>query len=263
LRLMGSEVHVDTALGKGSRFWFDLQLPLADSSPRPVPRSPRVTGYAGPRKTVLVVDDQDDNRAMLVELFDAMGFETLEASDGAELLERAAADGPDLIVTDIAMPVMDGIEAIRRLRTLPTCAHLPVIAVSAHASMGGTDIQSRASADAYLNKPVDIAQLLQEAGRLLKLQWMSEQPRPGKAAAESMVMPPREEIEVLYRLAKGGNMRSIRARADHVRAMGSDYEPFARQLQVLADEFQSMAIVEFITAHRHPEDVAKSASSVG
>src|SRR5689334_16912515 len=82
--------------------------------------------------TILIVDDQQTNREVLAALLGYGGHQVVEASDGAEALESTRAHHPDLVITDILMPVMDGYEFVRQLRTDPSIAHTPVIYYTAH-----------------------------------------------------------------------------------------------------------------------------------
>ncbi|MEN3364158.1 MAG: hypothetical protein V7606_1432, partial [Burkholderiales bacterium] len=130
VRLMGGEIHVDTKLGQGSLFYFDLSLPaeskIAASSPQR-----NVSSYAGLRKRLLIVDDTPANRMLLVHLMGALGFDIAEATDGQQALEQARATRPDLILMDMVMPGMGGLEATRRLRQMEGLRQVPIIAVSA------------------------------------------------------------------------------------------------------------------------------------
>jgi CheY-like chemotaxis protein len=106
-----------------------------------------------------------------------LGFELVEASDGQALLASAQARRPDLVISDLVMPIMDGLEAIERLRQLPGLADVPVIAVSANAS-GLDEAQSLAAgASAFLPKPVEMDRLLAKVGELLELRW-TQAPMP-------------------------------------------------------------------------------------
>ena len=248
VRLMGSDIRAVSEPGRGSRFWFDVDADVAGAEPAG-PLQHAATGYAGTRRTVLVADDVADNRSLVVDLLGSLGFTVLEAVDGDDLLAQATVAHPDLVITDVVMPGSDGLDAMRRLRQLPGWNVVPIIAESANVS--GTDQAQAlaAGADAFLPKPIALNQLLQQVGERLQLRWTFS-PGVAEPPAAPMVPPPRDEIETLYRLARLGNMRSIRDRADHVGSLSDDYRPFADRLRALADRFQSRAIVELINGYR-------------
>jgi len=253
VRLMGSDIHAASEPGQGSRFWFEIDLPFVEGESVPVLSQHAATGYEGPRKTVLVVDDVKDNRALLVELLSSLGFATVEAANGEEMLAQASSARPDLIITDVVMPRLDGLEATRRLRTMPQFASLPILVVSANVSGSDQAESLAAGANAFLPKPIVFNQFLQHVGELLQLRWTMPPAIADGEPGAPLVAPPREEIEVLYQLARLGNMRSIRDRADHVGALGKQYRPFAERLRLLADRFQSRAIVDLVNGYRHPQ----------
>jgi len=174
VRLMGDDVHVQSRLGEGSRFWLDLWVPLARTAADAPVQARTVVGYDGPRRRVLVVDDIAENRSLIVDLLRALGFDTHEACDGRDGVARAAALRPDLILMDNVMPVMGGQEATRRLRALPEIGRVPIIAVSASATLSDQHHSLSAGADAFVPKPVDIDILLQHIGKLLELSWIHQ-----------------------------------------------------------------------------------------
>jgi signal transduction histidine kinase/DNA-binding NarL/FixJ family response regulator len=254
--LMGSVIEVESALGRGSRFWFDLDLPLAhvELPLPPVSRARFVRGYPGPRRRVLVVDDVPGNRATMVDFLTPLGFEVIEADNGASGLAAAQQAHPDLVLMDNVMPVMDGLEATRRLRQLPDMRNVAVVMVSASASAEDQQNSLAVGANAFLPKPIDLDRLLSEVGRLLDLHWISEAPPAAEAGAPApMVAPPDEEMQVLHHLAQTGNMRSIRERADHLASLGDVYQPFAARLREMADQYQSKAILELVRTLRDRE----------
>jgi PAS domain S-box-containing protein len=170
VRLMGGEINVDSTPGRGSRFWFELQLPVPAADPAQAARSSSIVQLAGAGRRVLVVDDVAVNRSVLVDLLTGCDFDVREAGDGEQALAAAADAAPDLILMDIAMPVMDGLEATRRLRQMPALSHVPIIAVSAGASASDRESSLAAGADEFITKPIDVELLLQQVGRLLKLE---------------------------------------------------------------------------------------------
>ena len=255
VRRMGSEVRIDSEPGRGSRFWFDVALHAAASPPLPAPPAPRIIGYDGERRRVLVVDDVSGNRAVIADLLGSLGFDVLEADQGEAALKIIETDPPDLVLMDILMPVMDGLAATLRLRAMPAYAKLPIIMLSAGASEPEREKSVQVGADVFLVKPIDFGELLRHIGRLLGLAWRhAAPPMPARvepeADATAMVAPPPDEMEQLFRLARIGNMRSIRERAEQLAAMDPRYAPFAERLELLASRFQSRAILELIAHYR-------------
>jgi two-component system cell cycle response regulator DivK len=111
-------------------------------------------------KRILVIEDQEDNRAILRDMLTASGYALIEAPNGAEGVDKAEAEKPDLILMDIQMPVMDGYEATRRIKARGTTAGIPVIAVTSYA-LSGDEVKARAAGcDAYVTKPFSPRQLL-------------------------------------------------------------------------------------------------------
>src|SRR3546814_2734071 len=104
--LMNSRIEIESKPGEGSRFWFELDMPIADAAPLPGSPVASVTGYLGPRRSVLIVDDMTENRAVLSETLGEMGFITRQASHGLTARHDAEATRPDLILMDVRMPVM-------------------------------------------------------------------------------------------------------------------------------------------------------------
>jgi CheY-like chemotaxis protein len=256
-RLMGSDIRVESRFGGGSRFWFDLLLPVADVGLRMASAERIATGYQGARKKVLVVDDVAGNRALAVDLLASLGFETFEAENGREALEKAQAFGPDLILMDAVMPVMDGLQATRRLRELPDVEGVPIIAVSASASRTDQENILAAGANAFVPKPLDFRRLLEQIGQFLHLTWVHEQPEAGAAPATEpripLIAPPPEDLEVLYHLALMGNMRDIREWATDLAARDARYVPFAEQLRGLTDRCQSKALLGLVEKYVRQE----------
>jgi signal transduction histidine kinase/ActR/RegA family two-component response regulator/HAMP domain-containing protein len=172
-QLMGSEIHVESAPGTGSRFWFELDCELADPEQAAPPRlQAPASGYAGPRRKLLIVDDVATNRRLLVELLQRLGFETCEAADGEQAFRMALAERPDLVLMDSTMPGVDGIEATKRIRQTPETSSLPIIVASANASPAARERCIAAGADAFVTKPITVDDLLEQIGRALRLEWL-------------------------------------------------------------------------------------------
>jgi two-component system cell cycle response regulator DivK len=111
-------------------------------------------------KRILVVEDQEDLRAILRDVLSASGYTVIEAVDGAEGVAKAAAEGPDLVLMDIQLPVIDGYDATRQIKALPGFAAIPIIAVSSFAMKGDEEKARAAGCDEYVTKPYSPVQLL-------------------------------------------------------------------------------------------------------
>ncbi len=111
-------------------------------------------------KRILVIEDQEDNRAILRDLLSAAGYGLIEAVNGADGLTKARAERPDLILMDIQMPVIDGYEATRRIKADANLSAIPIIAVTSYALSGDEAKARAAGCDAYVAKPFSPRQLL-------------------------------------------------------------------------------------------------------
>jgi signal transduction histidine kinase len=171
VRMMGGDIQVESLPGAGSSFWFELPLSSDEAVAAPVSQEPLPVGYEGPRRRLLVVDDVPGNRSMLSELLTRLGFEVGTAGDGESALLQLESGPWDAVMMDTTMPVMDGLEAIRRIRRHAGWQALPVISLSANASEADRNRCLAAGADAFLSKPIDRAALLKLLGELLSLQW--------------------------------------------------------------------------------------------
>jgi len=105
-------------------------------------------------KKILVVEDVELNQDLIVQLLED-NYEVLTAVDGAEGLQVAEREHPDLILMDLSLPVIDGWEATRRLKANAALKHIPIIALSAHAMMGDAEKALQSGCDDYLSKPLD------------------------------------------------------------------------------------------------------------
>ena len=210
VRLMGGDIQVHSEQGEGSVFSFEVEAPILQALPHEAPESGAPIGYEGERRKILVVDDVPQNRAMLLDSLETMGFEVAHACDGAEALTVAAWFQPDLIVMDLLMPVMDGYEATRRLRMSPQSADVPIIAMSASAR---ADTQTRcreAGANAFIAKPVEETTLLNAIADMLHLTYLREE-RAG-APEEALPLPANQSSVVAARAGKpAGPVRSFDA----------------------------------------------------
>ncbi len=117
---------------------------------------------------ILVVEDNELNRDMLTRRLERRGYETLIAADGAQGLELARRSRPNLILMDMSLPVLDGWEATRRLKSSPETSAIPIVALTAHAMSGDRERALEAGCDEYDTKPVEFPRLVLKIETLLK-----------------------------------------------------------------------------------------------
>ncbi|GAA6623206.1 AAA family ATPase [Scytonema sp. NUACC26] len=255
VQMMGGELKVESTLGKGSIFWFDLELPeiTLQSSVNSVQTN--IIGYLGARRKVLVVDDKWANRSVLANLLQPLGFEVAEATDGLDGIHKAREFEPDIIFMDLVMTVMDGFEATRRLKMLPNFQDIVVIAVSASVFEFERQQSREVGCDDFLPKPIKKAELLEKLRIHLALEWVYEEinnnvqlntPTSQIADTQSLVTPPAEELALLLHLAMKGDLKSIAKRAVELEKLDEQYVPFATYLRQLVKEFKSKQILEFL-----------------
>ena len=122
----------------------------------------------GSLPNILVVEDNQDNREMVVKVLKFNGYEVVEAVDGEEAIEKARAEDPDLILLDIFLPKMDGYEVTRRLKGDTRLKNIPIIALTAHAMKGSMEEALAAGCDGYIPKPIDVRELPKQIQHFLK-----------------------------------------------------------------------------------------------
>jgi len=121
-------------------------------------------------KKILVVEDNPQNMKVVLMTLKPHGYTLLQATDGEEALKVAVSDNPDLIIMDVQLPKMDGLEVTRELRQMPAFRQVPIIAVTAYAMKGDEEKAREAGCDAYLPKPVNTRQLPEMVAEMLQKQ---------------------------------------------------------------------------------------------
>ena len=246
VRAMGGDIAVTSEVGHGTTFAFEIDVPLTDALGEVALPERVVIGYRGPRKRLLVVDDVDANRGMLRDLLQPLGFDVCMAANGFDGIEQAIARHPDAILMDIVMPVMDGLEAARRIRRLPGLERTPIIAISASVAGTAHEAAARAPIDAFLGKPVQHRQLLQLLAQLLGLRLVYEEVQGGDSPQDAAVALPPGELDALRQVVREGDMRLIRQQANHIETLDARFKPWADQLRQLAETFQLAEIREMV-----------------
>ena len=244
--LMGSEIKVESELGQGSRFWFELSLPIAADAPVEVAPLPKIKGYQGDRRHILVVDDQEANRSVMLGLLAPLGFEVSLAANGQEALLQIAKTQPHLIFMDMIMPVMTGFEAVQIIRQQEKASTpLPIIAVSASVLDEDIGRIQNVGCNDFLPKPVEAQRMLALVQKHLRLEWIySDDAMAAKDEAEMktavspattlpFIIPPLDTLKQLHQLAQEGYMLRIQEVTEQLAAKNPAYAPFIQHITQL------------------------------
>ncbi len=269
VEMMGGELHVESILGKGSIFWTSLRLPrvshfeVIDKHPIPVqgyqllPDSPlHQQGRA--RYKVLVVDDKEENCSVIRNILVPLGFELEEAQNGQEAVTQAQQWLPDVILMDLAMPVMDGLTATHEIRQLSELQGVIIIAVSASVFGHHKEESWQAGCDDFIPKPVQMNELLECLQTHLQLTWIHidspptvETPPPSKeidmksvTEENELAEPTLEQATELHKLALEGNISAILNYLDTLEQTQPHLQSFIEKVRQLAKDFDDETICE-------------------
>ncbi len=258
VELMGGQLQVLSEIGKGSTFWFEVTLPVIETLINLEAREEtqrQIVGYRGEKKHILVVDDKEENRLVLQNMLEPLGFKVSLADDGQQEIDFAQELKPDCILTDLVMPVKTGFEAVKEIRNLPEVKDVVIIAISASVLDMDRAKSQVLGCDSFLPKPVDETKLLAALQEYLQLDWICEEIEESSSAHlttteatanQTLIAPPPEEREILYELAMLGSMKKIRERAIYLEELDEQYIPLAAKLKDLTQGFQEKAIINLI-----------------
>jgi CheY-like chemotaxis protein len=193
------------------------------------------------------VDDNTSNASMLVSALEPLGFRLATALGGREALDLALQHLPDLVLLDLMMPDVDGLEVARQLKMRPALARTRIIGTSATVSDTAQRNAFLDACDDFLPKPIQIDLLLVRIGTLLHIEWETASEHSAVPAQilgdRPLLFPPEHEMTQLRHLALRGDLRRIRVWADALEERDSQYAPFAARLRELSEGFQTRAIL--------------------
>ncbi|MEH2141831.1 ATP-binding protein [Nostoc sp.] len=254
--LLGGQIQVESEFGKGSTFWFEAKLPESKDWAKVsrVVEQGTIIDYQGQRRTILIADDRWENRSVIVNLLEPVGFTVVEASQGEEAWEQALAHKPDLIITDLVMPILDGFELINRLRESEQFKEIAIIASSASVFAIDQHKSIDVGANVFLPKPIEAETLLEMLRQFLQLEWIFD----GKVDAikktytggldqpNEMIYPAKEVLQQLLELAQDGDIQRILEITQQLSVADEQLSAFAEQITQLASNFQLKRLETFI-----------------
>ena len=261
VNLMGGTIQVTSIVGQGSEFFFTVELPIADDwsdYQRGTASSDRIIGYEGHRRQILVVDDRWENRAVLQNLLEPLGFSIVEAENGQEALDKLRLGQPDLLITDLVMPIMDGFELLNQIRRSTSLNTL--IAIVSSASVAQTDQQMalNAGGNYFLAKPIEAQALFNRLEEALDITWIHESKEPlttdiqdsGVVDHRDIIVPPHTILDALLKLSQEGNILKLRQELSQLVDTNKTYASFAEPIIHMSKTFQLDEIEACLEEHR-------------
>jgi signal transduction histidine kinase len=238
--IMGGEVVMKSTGPTGTVFAIRLLLSEVRTEVSAVRAAQRIVDYNGPRRELIVADDDPQHLELLSNLLRPVGLNVLLARDGKTCIDLAAQSLPQLAIVDLSLPDMSGWELAKHLRRLKGLERVKIMIVSAnaHEYHPGPGIPH----DAFIVKPVDLQVVLERVGTLLGLDWISEA-EPSTRAETQLELDggpsgrSRHHLDDLYRLGRIGHVRGIEAKLRELELEDPVNEAFATQLRTLISSF--------------------------
>ncbi|WP_445366513.1 ATP-binding protein [Methylomonas sp. BW4-1] len=248
--VMGGELTVKSQIGQGSTFTVRLLLPSlgaeADADPKAA-----IIGYQGPRRKILVVDDQRDHRELLLSMLEPLGFYLSEACSGEECLLKVPENPPDIILLDISMTGISGIETAMQLRDQAWT--MPILVLSANAYPSDRLAALNAGCNDFLSKPIQVPQLMKKLKLYLSLAWLYQNevaPVATEKAAEPLIMPPPELLTGCVECVRIGDLLGLKKVLEQLAETEPRYGAFFAKLIALASQFRIGEIRKLLNMHK-------------
>jgi len=253
VQLMGGQIQVKSQPDVGSDFFFKVKLPIAADwvQQNSTNVGKQIVGYTGTRRHILVVDDRWENRSVLFNLLQPLGFNITEATNGQEGLEKISQGLPDLVITDLAMPVMDGFEMLKRVREIAELRHQKIIVSSASVAQADREMALQAGGNDFLAKPVEASELFNLLATYLELEWCYEIATIENGSldltqSDAMVIPDHTELADLLELAQQANLKQLRTQAEQLAQADVRYTNFVATILQLAKQFKAEEIEDLL-----------------
>lgn len=251
VRLLGGNLELRSEADRGCVFSFRIPMSLLPEGESCGPeKARRITGYEGPRRRVLVVDDVALNRQLLIDFLEPLGFAVVSADSWAQAAAMMERERWDLIVLDVRLGDADSIKKLPELKARLTRA-MPILGLSASVLQNEVEDALAAGFDDFLSKPFREADLYARVGRLLRLTWISEEVRVSVPAAERAsageLSLSAAALERLRDMANQGNAKRLREQLAQLAESEADGARLAATLQPMLQSYRMSDIRAFLS----------------
>ena len=260
IEMMRGKIQVDSEVGKGTTFSVELMLEKGIEDVYEIEGSEvKIVGYQGIKKKILVVDDTEQVREFLTNLLAPLGFALAEAQNGLEALVKLKDFNPDIVLMDLVMPVMNGLETIKNIRSDPYDKNIPIIALSASVFADDRSQSLAAGSNIFMPKPINIEQLLNNIGKLIGIEWKYERVKIVQNLSEKFsdvaeINVTKEEeipdVEILKKIknrAVLGDISGINSILKELESSGK-YEKFILKIGNFNNKFDTESIIKEINS---------------
>jgi CheY-like chemotaxis protein len=271
VEILGSSLQLESTPGIGTKFWFDLSAgrPLRDrvEVESLMGTGETVVGYAGERRRILVVDDDDASREILRDILESLGFVVSEVTNGVEALdclETAAQSGNhagvtyDAVILDLMMPKSGGLETARRIREKYRENSPKILAVSSTVSREAQTHSAASGCDDFIPKPIQEQILIDVLGRRLSIEWIRQLPvAPHEERSETLETESDQIgaidptlLERLYQFSLRGDFRGIQSELKTLSAKATPYQKLKSELDEYVNSYQMDRIRQVLENHK-------------
>ena len=258
--MMDGELHVETNPKQGSLFWFEIPLLKAryikNISTTPTLASQHIIGYrrigatSKQKLKLLIADDVKENGLLLTNLLEPLGFEIIQAQNGLQAVEKAKQFIPDIIIMDMKMPIMNGVETTKILRKTSLFVETTIIGFSASVLEQHRQEMLAAGCNDFISKPLKNKDLFDCLGKHCHIEWLYDnyqvEAHTTQTRSKQVILPPHHELEILLKLSVSGKVQAIQARLEHLHSQYAESSAFIADIQALLDGFELKKLKEIL-----------------
>ena len=254
VEMMGSSIQAESKIGLGSRFNFEIKCPIAENwtENSTITKKGKIIGYSGETKKIMIVDDSWENRSFIVSLLEPLGFNVIEANNGKQALEIASDNKPDLIISDLEMPEMGGLEMLNKLRQSEVLQNTIVVISSAN----DFDIENQnvltEKANDFLAKPIRSKTLYSILEKQLQINWVYTNTQIHSSesseilSSDEMIIPPNSDLVMLLEYARKGKIKGIKQELEAIVDKDEKYKNFVNLLSDYVKTFNIQKVRQFL-----------------